>query len=184
MRYFIGFLVSIGLIIFIIVLLFHGGGSPKVPKTSKSLVSYSTTATAARLTIDGPINAAQDHTTVQLTVGKDGTTYAQINGYDGSVANSQTYANSPRGYAVFLQALSHAGFTEGSTSKSMADERGYCPLGRRYIFELVNDNQVIERFWATNCGKPKTYLGNLSLTLDLFENQVPGYSQLTNGLDL
>lgn len=184
MRYFIGFLVTIGLIILLIVLLFTGGGGSKKPKTTKALADYATSNAVVRLTIDGPINADQNHQAVRITVGQDDTTYEQIQGYQGTVVNQQSFANNQDSYSNFLYALGHAGFTQGDSSKLLANEKGYCPLGNRYVFELIDGGSNVERYWATSCGKPKTYKGNVNLTLTLFQAQVPGYSNLTQNLSL
>jgi len=185
MRYFIGFLITIGLIILLIVLLFGGGGN-NVPKTPahQPLVSYANTDAETRLTIDGPINAQQSHDQVQITVGRGQITYDQIKGYDGHVVNQQTYSNTENAYNNFLHALVVAGFTHGNTSTTLKDELGYCPLGNRYIFELFEGSNYIERYWSTNCGNPKTYLGSTPLTLTLFQNQVPNYADLVQNLSL
>lgn len=185
MRYFIGFLITIGLVILLIFLLFHGGGTPpKVKVTPKTLVSYASTNAEARLTIDGPVNADQLHQQIRITVNSTEVTYEQIQGYDGSVVNQQQFTSGQSAYDVFLHALNHAGFTLGNNAKSLSDERGYCALGDRYIFELRQDGKDIERYWATTCGKPKTYLGSLGLTLSLFQKQVPGYNDLTQNIQL
>lgn len=185
MRYFIGFLITIGLIILLVVLLFTGGGGgSKKPKTPKSLADYASSNSVVRMTIDGPINADQDHQAITITVGQDDTTYEQIQGYQGTVVNQQSFANNQNAYSNFLYALGHAGFTKGDNSKALANEKGYCPLGNRYVFELINDGSTIERYWATSCGKPKTYLGNTNLTITLFQAQVPGYTNLTENLNL
>ncbi len=182
-RYFVGFALTIGLIIILILLLFGGGGGKsKAPVVPRTLNSYAATDAMARLTIDGPINAPQNHQEVQVSIGQDGTTFEQLQGYDGTVVNQQTFTNSQTSYAVFLHALTLAGFTRGNTSAALKDERGYCPLGDRYIFEFVNNGQDLERFWATSCGNPKTFLGNTNLTIDLFEAQVPGYATLTQNI--
>ncbi len=182
MRYFIGFLVTIGLIILVIVLLFGGGGKDKakVPATSKPLVSYASSDAAVRLTVDGPINAEQNHRQTQITVTKNMVTYAELGGYKGVVRKSQAYTNTEAAYTSFLRALALAGFTSGDTSKDLQDERGYCAQGNRNIFELIQSNKDVERYWSTSCGKPKTYLGNSSLTISLFKAQVPNYDDLTN----
>lgn len=183
MRYFIGFLITIGLIILLIVLLLTGGGSPKKPKTTKALADYATSDAVVRLSIDGPINADQNHQAVRITVGQSDTTYQQIQGYEGTVVNQQTYANNTSAYSNFLYALGHAGFTKGDPSKTLANEKGYCPLGSRYIFELIDGDHTVQRYWATSCGKPATYKGNANLTLTLFKAQVPGYADLTQDLN-
>jgi len=192
MRYFVGIFLTIGLIILLIVLLLpHGGGdggvaSPKakVPITDKALIAYANTDTVVRLTIDGPVNAPQDHRQAVITVGKDQTTFDQVQGYDNSVTNHQTYPNTQSGYSSFLHALAHAGFTKGDTKPADQDERGYCPTGNRYIFELIKNGDDVERFWSTSCGKPKTYQGNNSLTLQLFKAQVPDYDKQSSTLGL
>jgi len=182
MRYFIGFLVTIGLIIVLILLLFHGGSKPQVPSTSKTLDSYAGTNADVRLTIDGPVNAAENHTQVQVDVSQTETTYNQIQGYNDTVVNNQNFANTQNSYAAFLFALERAGFTKGNTNSDLQDERGYCPLGDRYVFELRQGGKDLERYWATTCGGIKTYDGNVSLTVQLFQAQVPGYGTLTQDL--
>lgn len=182
-RYFIGFMITIGLLVLLIILLV-GGGKPKVPNASKPLYSYADTDASARLTIDGVINYQQSHQQIQITVDRNTVTYDQLEGYDGKTVNHRTYANSRNAYATFLRALGHAGFTQGNTSEKLKDERGYCPLGRRYIFELIDGGKSLERFWATSCGKPKTYNGNLPITRTLFQRQVPDFDDLTQDLQL
>lgn len=186
-RYFIGLLVTIGLIILLIVLITHGGGSnkSKVPASSASLVSYATTSATVRMTIDGPVNAPQNHSQVQVSIGKDSTTFEQLQGYNGNVTNSQSFGNTEASYNVFLHALQLAGFTNGNTTAALKDESGYCATGDRYIFELIQNGKDLERFWVTNCmNTPKTFTGNLMLNRNLFEAQVPNYSRLSNTADL
>jgi hypothetical protein len=179
MRYFIAFFVTLGLLFLVLFLLFHSGGKPKVPVTPKTLNSYASTDAEAIMTIDGPVNSSQEHQQVRITVGRDDINYEQLQGYNGSVVNMQDFPNSENGYDAFLLSLAHAGFTLGNNSPALRDERGYCALGDRYIFEFQQDGQDIERYWATSCGNPKTYLGALDLTVTLFQNQVPGYANLT-----
>ena len=182
MRYIIGVLVAIGLVVLLIVLLFSGGGSK--PQNSKSLSSYANSDAVARLTIDGPEVSQQDHHQVQIEVSRDSVTFRKIQGYDGQVLDTRNYDNSLNSYSVFLHALAHAGFTKGNTDPSMKDERGNCALGERYIFELQQDGNDIVRFWSTSCGSPKTYGGNTALTLGLFQKQVPDYNDLVSNFQL
>jgi hypothetical protein len=180
MRYLIGLLVTIGLLVLLIVIIVQGGGSSKskVAQSTKTLESYSQTDAVARLTTDGPINAAQNHQQIQITVGRDNVAIATKTGYDGTVTNLQTYSNTEASYSAFLHALDHAGFTKGNPDAKLKDESGYCALGSRYIFEFLQDGKTRERFWATSCGKPKTYLGALDLSLTLFHDQVPDYNKI------
>lgn len=185
MRYFIGFLISIGLIVLIIVLLFHHGGSGKVPATKAPLISYSNSDTTVREIIDQTINAPQNHRTIQITVGRDTTTFELIQGYDGNPLNTKTYPMTASAYAVFLHALQHEGYTLGNDDSTLKDERGFCPLGTRYIFEVVDGSgSDIERFWTTSCGSgsPSTFKGKTATVLQLFQQQVPDYDTLTANL--
>lgn len=181
-RYFIGFIAIFGLITLMIILIFHGGGKPK--PTPRTLESYATTDAQVRLTIDGPINADQIHQQVQIIVSNISSTFKQIQGYQGNVVNQKSYASNVNAYTNFLAALGHAGFTSGTNNPALKNEMGYCPLGSRYIFELQQDGQDIERFWSTSCGSPKTYAGNTGLTLTLFQAQIPDYNALTTNLSI
>jgi hypothetical protein len=183
MRYLIGFFITIGLIILLIIMLVTGGNKNQVPNTSKPLVDYANTNAQVSMVIDGPVNSDTEHQAVRITVDQDNVTYEVLKGYDGNVSEMKRFANTQSGYDVFLHALAHAGFTRGNTDTKLADEKGYCPLSNRFVFELNQDSDSIERFWAASCG-PKTYMGNLALTIALFKNQVPGYDNLSSNLNL
>ncbi|MDB5184831.1 MAG: exported protein of unknown function [Candidatus Saccharibacteria bacterium] len=184
MRYIIGFFVTIGLLILLIILLVGGGngkGNGKVPATSKALKDYANTDATVRMTVSGPIIANQEHKETQVTVGRDSTTYESITGYNDQVTDQQTYGNTQQSYASFLRALDKAGYTKGNSDQTLADERGYCALGNRYIFDLIQDGKTIQRFWASDCsGTPKTYLGNLGLTRSLFQRQIPKFLDIVD----
>ncbi len=183
MRYFIGFLITIALLILLIVLLVTGGGS-KTPKTTpKQLDSYSSTDAVTTATIAGPITAQSTHNEVVISVGRDQVVFEQIQGYDNTVVNTQSYDNTEASYYAFLRALNTVGFTKGNTDPKLANEQGICPLGQRYVFEVTQNSKDLQRFWSTSCGA-KTYLGNTNTTLALFKAQVPNYSLLTQNVQL
>lgn len=189
MRYFVGFLISIGLIILLIVLLFGGGGSEnqkKVPTTKKQLDSYATTDVQQRLTIDGPINGQPVHQAVEITVDRHKVDYKLLTGYQGGVKTERIYTNNENAYSAFLHALSVAGYTRGDTTQTTAQDNGlgYCFSGNRYVFQTIDSNKVIQSYWSSSCGDPKTYLGNTAQTVKLFKAQVPDYSVLSRGTGL
>ena len=121
---------------------------------------------------------------VRVTVSPDNVTYEQLQGYNGNVVNMKNFANNQDAYAAFLKSLAHAGFTNGNKNSKASDERGYCPLGDRYVFQFSDGGQDLQRYWATSCGNPKTYLGSLPITISLFKAQIPGYDDLTQDLQL
>jgi hypothetical protein len=180
LRYLLGLLAIIGLIVILIILLVPGkkGAIP-----GDGLIGYANTNTVMRLTIDGPENYQQNHQSVQITVGKDNVTYEQLVGYNGQVVTEQTFPNTVAAYDVFLRGLYYADYYNGDTTKSLSNENGVCALGTRYVYEINNGSSDVERFWSTNCGT-KTYNGNISQTISLFQAQVPNFSNITANLDL
>ena len=184
MRYIVGILVALGLVVLLIVLLVNGGGKSSPHPVTKKLYDYASTDAQVSLTIDGPINAESLHQQVRITVDNTDVTYEQLKGYQGNVVNTQIFANNEDAYNAFLHALYHAGFSLGSNNPALKDESGYCPTGDRYIFEMTQDGNTLERYWSTSCGNIKTYEGSTSLTLTLFQAQVPNYSGLTENVQL
>jgi hypothetical protein len=184
MRYFTGFLIAIGLIVLLfVVILKSGGNSGNAPQKQINLATYASSDAIAQLTIDGPINADQTHTQVQISVSQAETTFQILTGYQGTIQTSKTFQNNQNSYSAFLQALDVAGFTKGS-SVNIPDKQGYCPTGDRYTFELMQTGSDIENYWSTSCGGQGTYKGNTLDTLSLFEAQVPNYDDLTGSLQL
>lgn len=182
MRYFVGFLITIGLIIILIIMLFGGGGSrveQEVSKEAKSLGSYASTTAEVSMLIDGPVNAASEHQQVRVTVGRTAVVFEKFTGYNGQVVDLKSFENTEAAYSNFLLALESAGFTKGNKNRELADERKYCPLGSRYVFSIDEGATTIQRFWTTTCNDTQTYLGDTTTTVTLFKAQVPGYGQLT-----
>src|SRR4051794_17087216 len=106
MRYFIGFLITIGLIIVLILMLFGGGDDKsKLPKSTKTLDSYASSSAEAQLTIDGPVNADSIHNRIRISVARDQVTYTQLEGYEGDVVKTTHYDNNEAAYSYFLRAL-------------------------------------------------------------------------------
>ena len=184
MRYFLGFLVAIGLIILVVILVIRalGGGGSDEPATPLAVLSdYSDTAAVVRLTIDDRIEAEEDHYSIQITVGRDERTVEVIRGYEGDVVNTQTFGNSQESYTVFLKSLQYQGYTIGDKDKAKADERGLCPTSRRYIYEVVNPSgDVTQRFWSSEC-KVGTFQGNGTVIRNLFRAQIPEYRTHVRG---
>jgi hypothetical protein len=190
MRYFFAFLATVGLIIIVIVLLISGGGGggggnnrPAKVEPKKQLVDYANTNAVVSLRTEGKINADSLHEQILVSVDRDQAKIELIRGYNGNVVYSQTYSNTTNAYSAFLSALQIAGFTNGTKEKiNMA---GYCSLGKRYVYEITQDGQVLQSLWSTSCEtSPKTYLGDVTRTLTLFELQIPEYDEITKDVQL
>jgi hypothetical protein len=184
MRYVIGFLVSIGLLILVFVLIFRGGGSNQAPNVPRSLVDYANTTTIVRYTDDYPVSADQTHRQVVTTVGRDHTSFVVQSGYEGTPLKSQSYENNPTAYSNFLRALQLAGYTTSTKDNKPLDERGYCPTGHRYTFEVLDGSRVIQHLWSTSCGNIGNFKGEADTIRSLYRRQVPDYNKLTAGLSV
>ncbi|HSX32689.1 MAG TPA: hypothetical protein VLF43_05490 [Candidatus Saccharimonadales bacterium] len=150
MKYFLGFLVALGLIILVVILIIRalgGGGGNETVAPKAVLSDYANTATVTRLSIDSRVNGEEDHFTVRITVGRDERTIETVSGYDGDVTATKTLDNDQEAYTVFLRALQFQGYTNGDTDKAKADERGLCPTSKRYIYEIISPGgSSIQRF--------------------------------------
>jgi len=185
MRYIIGLLLGIGLIVLTFILIFKAFSGSDAPKQAPvNLEKYSTTNAVMRVTVDGPVNANSLHQRVRITVSSDQVLFEQIEGYQGTLKQSKSYPSNPDAYAAFLKSLNGLGFNLGDTDpKKSKDERGYCPLGRRYVYEALNGGDNIFRWWSDSCNvKDGNFLGQGSTIRQLFNNQVPDYNKLMSGV--
>lgn len=187
MKYFFGFLASIGLIILVVILIVRAFNSGST-STQTPLVDYASTGYQVSLTVDGPIVSDQQHVAYRITVGESETSIQTLQGYQGTVTAEKDYSNNSDSYAEFLRALDIAGFDKGVTNATTEqnDDRGECALGRRYIFKIINGANTPQRFWSTSCGGEGTFKGNTQDVLQLFDQQIPeqDFETLTDPLQL
>lgn len=176
MKYFFGFLASIGLIVFVFILIMRGfsGGNAK-KNIPAPLTDYTSTSVLMQYTMDGPINADQEHKALRITVGQDQTKIELLQGYTQAVSETKTYENNQDAYGAFLRALDVAGYTKGNTDSSKKDQRGYCPTGYRYSYDIVDGSNTKQHFWATSCGGQGTFKGNVNQVRNLFQSQIPNF---------
>lgn len=181
MRYFITFLIGIGLVVLIIILLiraiFGGGGTPE-PKADLA-ADYSNSNVVMRLTIDGPVDAETIHNQIRIDVSQYSSELRIIDGYEGRVSRTERFDSNPTAYANFLRAIDLQGYTNGNDDEEVEDERGYCPFGQRYVFEIIDGGDSIQRYWATSCEDRISFKGNYDDIIRLFEMQIPEYRDLT-----
>jgi hypothetical protein len=178
MRFIIGFLIAIGILVLILILIFSGGSKPTPQQLF--LPNYTYGDSFAEMTESGPITAPQNHYELSVTVSSTNSTLNVYNGYEGVVANTYNFAMDPIAYADFLYALQREGFTDGNNAANLKEDRGYCPAGRLYTFSFNNGNSEVEHYWANSCGNGN-FEGNSLGIRSLFEVQIPGYDNLING---
>lgn len=186
MRYIIGLLLGIGLIVLTFILIFRafsGGGNEQETK-QLNLMDYANSGAVVRYTIDGQVNAASLHNRIRVTVSKDQVLFEQIQGYEGKLVQTKTYPSDVQAFSTFLRSLQIAGYTNGNKEFD-DDERGYCPLGQRYIYEAIDGGDTLQRWWSTSCSTEiGSFKGQASTIRTLFQRQVPEYTNLTRTIRL
>ncbi len=182
MRYFVGFLIFIGLFILAFILIFHHSSHSTAAKPIV-LGNYANTNTVVQFTIDGPVVYDSSHNEIQITVGQYQNTLNIIQGYQGNVVKSENFPNNEPAYNVFLNALQIAGFTK--SQKFNYPSTGACATGDVYHLSVIDDfGTNIQDLWATTCGNEGTFGGVVSPIQNLFEAQIPNYNKETAGVQV
>lgn len=182
MKYFLGFLASIGLIVAVVILVLRGfSGGPK--KNQVLLASYANGDTSVAFTVDGPINSDQNHRGYHITVSENQVEIQIYQGYQNTVTLDKTYSNNQAAFSDFLHALDLAGYTKGNSDPKKADESGQCATGDRYVYEVQGTAAPNERYWSTTCGGG-TFQGKAAQVQTLFQKQVPDFQNVAGNLDL
>jgi len=161
-----------------------GGGDDEAPEEDAvTLIDYDNDTSAVRYTLDGSVKGRDEHRQVRITVSQDQRIIELLEGYDGKVLERKTYSNDLAAYRVFLRSLAFEGFEATQEGTAGDDERGICPNGKRYIFELLDNNSEIIRNWRASCSvQLGTLAGDYRDMKRLFENQIPDYRDVTRGV--
>ncbi len=190
-KHLIGFFIAIVLMIFAAFLIFSnkslfGGKTISLGQQVDKFASYSNTGAVASLTIDGPIVANQNFNQVIVKVSSSSSKIYIINGFNNAVVKEQVFSNNPNAFNAFLKSLALSGFEiKNNNSNGLKGPIGVCPNSDSYVFKFIDGNKTIVNSWQTNClNQPYTFGGNLNEVLNLFESQIPSYSQDVNNLNL
>jgi len=183
MKYFIGFLAVIALVVFVFILVLKGFSGPPKPKDTINLLDYATSSTVVRVFVDGPVNADSLHQSYRITVGRDANVIEIMQGYKNEVVSAQTYSNNSDAYANFLRALQLLNFTKGNPDPKLTDMRGFCPNGDRFSYEIEASGREVQHYWNTSCGGGN-FRGSSAQVRSLFQRQIPDFNKLTAGLQL
>lgn len=185
MKYVLGILGIILVAVFAIFLITRGGGDEPEDKPKEVVVSQQNNPnTSAVMTQQGKLLGEDERRAIRISVTQSERRLDVLTGYGEAVESSQVFANTPEAYENFLIALDKAGY-EQKRETSNTDERGSCPLGRTYIYELKEFSQDLIRLWDTTCGqKIGTFNGDQGTVRKLFQEQIPDYSKKVENVDL
>lgn len=189
MKYILGvFGVIVLLVLLVILILRIGPDQPVVVNQTGEkqveLSQYEDKSATAQITVRGVIRAREEHRAVRISVSPNERVIEIIEGYNENVINRRSYPNTQEAYKVFLSALGHAGFTRQQET-DIKDERGVCPLGRRTSYLLQDGSEQVFRTWSSTCSlQSGSFGGNKYMVKELFEKQIPDYSEVTRTIRL
>lgn len=184
MKYVLGVL-GILLVVFLAIVLVRSGGRDRPPAERPVAVSeQNREGTSVQLTEQGRLVGEDQRRAIRIVVTQNERRLEILTGYEEAVEKSQVYPNTPAAYETFLIALDRAGLNRPRRT-AVTDERGVCPLGQRYIFEVKEYSQELVRLWSTSCGNDEgTFAGKGSTIRTLFKAQIPDYATQTRTVKL
>ncbi len=185
MRYILG-VISIVLVLIIAIFLLSRrdtttttstGQRPGGKEAVKLLDYEDNTESELEWTMQGRLVGETERRAVRVVVNQRERKLEILDGYQETVERSQTFVNSPAAYETFLHALNLAGFSK-ERDVPIKDERGVCPLGNVFIYDLTDGSDHPVRLWSASCNnRLGTFAGDAGLIRQMFQNQIPDYSK-------
>ena len=184
MKYVFGVLGVIFVVILVVVLITRGGD--RAPEEPPVVVSEEAReGVSAVYTEKGVITGEDRRRSIRIIVNQDERRLEILTGYGDAIERAQTYPNTHSAFEAFLIALDSEGFDREQLEPIGIDERGACPLGRTYIYELIEFSQPLIDLWGTSCGtKIGTFAGDKAAIRKLFQLQIPDYKDQVEDVDL
>lgn len=174
-------LISLGVVLLIIfgIVIFNRGGTKTVTTTNSkkpiTLLDYATNNNAVvQYSLEGPINAVEDHRTTQITISPTSRIVTVFKGYQFQALVSRTYPNDNNSYNEFLTALNRAGFTKEHKLEVAVSEASICPTASRTNYRLIDNGKDVMNLWSATC-TTGSFGGSIPLTTTLFQTQIPNY---------
>jgi hypothetical protein len=186
-KYFIGVGVVILLLLFVVVFVFNRGDETPKPtqntEQAAELTSYADKNSEVSLTVIGQLVGNDQHRSVRITISANERRMEVLSGYDQQVLSSQSYENNQAAYEAFLSALGGQGFTR-SKKTNITDSRSVCPTGQHYEFRLSENGEEKSNLWSVSCDRSGNFNGRAGTIRQLFQRQIPDYSQQITGVTL
>jgi len=189
MRVILTVLIGLGLLVVAVILVVRvfsslTGSGDNTGVAQTALVEQADNDSQMRLTTQGRVNSDTEHRTIAISVTRNQVQMQVTQGYQNTVIRNFTASNNEAAYATFLRSLDLLGFVRGDDNPEFADERGYCPDGRRFVLEADGEG-LDTRFWSTSCKRDSgTSTANVDGVVQLFQAQVPDYRRLVRDIDL
>ncbi len=191
MKYVLGVIGAVILAILAIIII--GGRGPSTDengqkpgaKKAVSVLDYTDNYNSEfSWTVQGRLVGQDQRKAIRIVVSQTERRYEVLNGYEETVESVQRFQNSPAAYEAFLRALDVAGFSK-ERKVANNDERGVCPQGNRYIYSLEDGSERVIRSWSTTCSAAQgPFAGSARSIKQLFQDQIPEYNKLVQGVRL
>lgn len=188
LRYILGFLVVVLIIVVLANLIFGGDKKTEETKEVVTLTSYLDSAesnSSVTFVTAGVINGQDMHRQIRIIVTNTTRVLDIIEGYSGKVLSTQSYPNTQEAYREFLSGLFTSGYTKENPANTNPDVSGRCPLGTRFIYTSAGIPNVPEELWTTSCTTViGTFGGSADAVTQLFRYQIPDYAGQTSNVNL
>jgi hypothetical protein len=181
MRYFVTILAVIFIVVVIIVLIAKGGGNGR-PITYPNLTNYSNSGSSVSQIVTGILTGEEQRQSFEITITQSSRSINIFSGYELTVANTESFSNTPAAYNVFLQGLQNAGFSKSRTT-NQTNIFAVCPLGDTFQYILNSPNKTVSNLWSTSCKlSDGNFNGQGQLIRTLFQLQIPNFRVFTQNL--
>jgi hypothetical protein len=158
--------------------------SPNLPKKITATDFANKGTSSVNLTIQGALVGQDQRRAIRIKVTPTERTIYLLKGYEENIEQSKTYPNSQTAYETFLKALDNQGFGRQRVVK-VTDEEGICPLGKRFIYEIISSGVAEMRSWSDSCSRNDgTFSGNATTVQKMFQRQINDYTTFTKGVKL
>ena len=139
---------------------------------------------SAVLTTQGAVTGEDRRRAIRIIVNQNERRLEVLTGYEEAVESSTSLPNTQVAFENFLVALDRAGYS-AKQKTTIKDNRGVCPFGRRFTYELREYSQDLMSRWNTSCSsKQGDFAGNGLTVRRLFELQITDYNSLVRGVNL
>lgn len=178
------FIIFIG-VVGTIVLIGRGRNKPaqtdNTPKTVHVADYVNNERSQVVWTQEGRLVGTDVRRAVRVTVTPSERKVELLEGYNQKVTKTAIFSNDKTAYTSFLLALENLNYGKERKVKQ-PDERGVCPLGSRFIYEIRENGENKLRLWSDSCVSAEgTFAGIAPTTRTLFKAQITGYEKFISG---
>lgn len=186
MKYILG-VIAVILVALVAIAMVTRPRQPDTPEGERQVVlsDEARAGTSVSLTTQGKLVGQTERQAIRIKVSQDERRVEILTGYEEAVERAHTFPNTAAAYETFLIALEGLGFSQKRENNVKDDERGACPTGKTYVYELKEFSQQRLRMWDSSCGSKSGTLGGRGSTIrKVFEAQIPDYRKVVKDVRL